>query len=274
MLLFLLFGGLVAVLFPVLYTASRNTKKAVDGSTLRTLGQAIIAYGNDHGVFPPEALQDAYSLAAEMARAGLNDPRIWLSRVDPAAELYGPPPATILKPGSSTEIDPRFQGAPLAWAVALYPPGTRFMELPSTTPIAWTRGLRPDGTWAPDSPYGDSGGFVVFLGGNLEKYQTIDGHLTSFSQHPTSNILDTLPPGTRVSEYVPSPEMSRRIISTRRQREFLAMLPDARAALPLALALACAVALTSPRLRAWARGPLIIGGVIAATSFWYMWMDN
>ncbi len=277
MVLFIGCGWLLAFLFRGNYHI--HPRAAVHGVNVRTIGQAVIAYGNEHDVFQPEALRDIYSFAAELARYGLKAPSDWLSRADPATELYGEQPTTILTPGSRTEIDPRFQGAPLAIAVALYPSGTRIQKMPATTPVAWTRGLRSDGTWAPDSPLGrDVGGVIVFIGGNLERYRAIDGRLVSFSGHLTSNILDTLPPGTRVSEFVPSPEMSQRIVAA--HRVFASrLLHEARgrrawALLMFALALVGAVALTSPRPRVWVRGFLIIGGGAAAAAFWWALMEN
>jgi hypothetical protein len=51
------------------------------------------------------------------------------------------------------------------------------------------------------APYGDWGGFIVFAGGNLEKYKTIEGHLVKFgTDQPTSDIREALPPSTRILE--------------------------------------------------------------------------
>ena len=82
--------------------------------------------------------------------------------------------------------------------------------MPATTPIAWTRGLQSDGTWAKFSPYGTTGGFIVFMGGNVQFYHNLTddgGRLTRFdAKGKTSNILDALPPGTRIGEYAPTAE--------------------------------------------------------------------
>ncbi len=94
--------------------------------------------------------------------------------------------------------------------------------LPSTTPIAWTRGLREDGTWDDRGTFGTSGGYIVFMGGNVmrvssdqssEAHQRIlpggnvmpvsdlaseGGRLRRPDGTPTANILEALPPGSRV----------------------------------------------------------------------------
>lgn len=102
-------------------------------------------------------------------------------------------------------INPKFANAPLAFAVAIFPPGKGRTSLPATTPLAWTRGLQPDGTWSKThGTYGDWGGHIVFMGGNVEKFKSIDGKLVKFgTNEPTSNILEALPPGSRISEFTP-----------------------------------------------------------------------
>lgn len=153
-------------------------------------------------------LPDIYAFAAQLARAGLNDPKIWLSKIDPNFPMPANLPASILltKPVANGKrpINVEFRGAPIAFAIAIFPSGTLLSSLPPTTPLAWTRGLLPYGTWSKNlSPYGEWGGFIVFNGGNLERYQEIENKLTSFAGKPTSNILETLPPGTRILQFTP-----------------------------------------------------------------------
>ena len=50
----------------------------------------------------------------------------------------------------------------------------------STTPLAWTRGLQPDGSWSFDSPFYGEGGFILFLDGHVEFHETVDGALLNF----------------------------------------------------------------------------------------------
>jgi hypothetical protein len=79
-------------------------------------------------------------------------------------------------------------------------------KLTDKTPIIWTRGLRPDETWAKEiGPYGDRGGFVAFRNGEIVRFVGgISGKLVKFvTNGPTSNILKALPPGVRISEFTP-----------------------------------------------------------------------
>lgn len=56
--------------------------------------------------------------------------------------------------------------------------------------------------------YGGDGGYIAFLGGNVAFYRNLSEtgeQLVRFDgKGKTSNILEALPPGTRISEYVPS----------------------------------------------------------------------
>ncbi len=198
--------GFIAWVVVVPTVSDRNISsapRAVDRSNLFSIGNKRISYETEHSNgMPPEALTDVYAYAAELARSGvLSSPQFWFSRIDPAMrtidfeDLH-----SIINPATKL-INPKFQGAPLAFAVALLP---KVSDLPPTTPIAWTRGLQPDGTWRKDSPYGGDDGAVVFAAGNVQQCAKTAGPFVKWGTHePTSNILEALPPGTRIGEYVP-----------------------------------------------------------------------
>lgn len=60
-------------------------------------------------------------------------------------------------------------GAP-AWEILARIP----RNSPPDMPIAWTRGLGPDGAWdASGGVFGDSGGHIVFFGGKIEWRETL-----------------------------------------------------------------------------------------------------
>lgn len=183
----------------------------------------MLAVESDHpAVFSSTNPANIYVFAAQLGRFGLtkpeqwlsrlsntfglNDPKLWLSKADPANPYPSKPPASILASNPLADgmrpINPKFQGLPLAFAVALFPPGTDITKLPVTTPLAWTRGLQSDGTWSTiHAPYGDWGGFIVYAGGYLETFKTIEGRLVKFgTDQPTSDIREALPLGTRILE--------------------------------------------------------------------------
>lgn len=176
-------------------------QRSVDSSNLRQIGQASLIYASDHRDKLPVA-ENSWDYAGELARdGGLNDAAIWVMENDPANKLAAGRLGTVLGV-NRRELNPAFRTLVLAWAVPL---GGLSDYMPETMPIAWTRGLRPDGTWAPHSPNGTEGGHIVFLGGNVAFYRDVRDELQRYDgKGTTSNILDALPPGTRIGEYVPN----------------------------------------------------------------------
>lgn len=174
--------------------------------------QASIIYASDHkDTLPPAA--DIWDYAKILAEhVGLDDARTWQSRIDPAADSTYGTSIRVLLPSAALgprRLDPAFREIKPAWAVAL---GPFNLSMPATTPIAWTRGLKRDGSWAPHSPYGTQGGWITFLGGNTAFYPNLaeeGGRLARFDgQGQTADILEALPPGALISEYKPTPEES------------------------------------------------------------------
>jgi type II secretory pathway pseudopilin PulG len=207
-----LIGILAAIILP---TVSRTCggmggRRMADASNLRQIGQASLIYAQDHQDRLPDAT-DIWGYARTLAEStGLNDGRMWQSRIDPASGEISSEKIEILLPvkiGRPSELNPAFRKIKPAFAV---PVGRRLsVNHPATTPIAWTRGLQSDGTWAKHSPYGTDGGYIVFLGGNVAFYRNLSedgGQLISRDGTKTANTLDALPPGCRISEYQPSPE--------------------------------------------------------------------
>lgn len=187
----------------------QSSRRTADGASLRQITQAAIIHAHDHnGAFPTAAnIWDYAALLAEST--GLNDPRMWTSRLDPAPEPSDRP-TTILPPTTARQprqLHPEFRNTIPAVAVVL---SGLDLNVPDTTPIAWTRGLQPDGTWAKHSPHGQHGGWIGFKNGTVVFFRTLGkdgGQLTRFDgKGTTANILEALPPGVRIGEYVPTPE--------------------------------------------------------------------
>jgi prepilin-type processing-associated H-X9-DG protein len=132
----------------------------------------------------------AHEAAYTLARAGiLIDGLFWLTPDDPQ-NTDREMPKTVLRP-NSTEPNPIFARLPLSVEiVANLPPDSP----PTSTPLAWTRGLGADGTWSPDSPLHGKGGHIVYLDSHVEwveKFSSVK-YGTSI---PTTNIREALPPG-------------------------------------------------------------------------------
>jgi type II secretory pathway pseudopilin PulG len=200
-------AGLIAIIIPTIGSVTHKNPKIRDVANLRQLGQASLIYAQDHKDYLPEAT-DVWDYARLLAKAGIiNDGRYWQSHIDPATSDTARDNIDILLPPSGNaprELNPVFRTIKPTVAVAL---GKLHMSMPSTTPILWTRGLQPNGTWAPHSPYGTHGGYIMFLGGNIAYFRNLSengGQLISRDGNKTANILDALPLGTRIGEYEPT----------------------------------------------------------------------
>src|SRR5690606_10988530 len=129
-------------------------------------------------------------------KGGMNDADLWFSVHDKAfPESSRSMLTTVVTPDKKT-LTPEFA----AQQVFSFDYVTGLStDMPPTTPIAWTRGLRLDGTWDPQGVYGTDGGYIVFLSGHVQFFKDLRSpRLLGIDGKPTSNILDTLPPGTRI----------------------------------------------------------------------------
>lgn len=196
---------------PVLFgRVQSRAYRSADASNLRQIGQASLIYSQSHNDQLPLAT-DVWDYARLLAEdAGLDNASMWTSRVDPAfndTDRY----ALVLTKDTTRprSLSPDFKKIKPSFAVAI---GKINTSMPATTPIAWTRGLQADGTWAKHSPYGSDGGHIVFLGGNVSYFKNLgtnaaSGELVRYDgKGPTNNILEALPPGTRIGEYIPTAE--------------------------------------------------------------------
>ena len=193
----LVFVGLLAIPTSSCGCAS---PRSIDASNLRQIGQASLIYSSDHkDNFPQTSSVTDY--AAELARdSGLNDATIWLSQ-DAYDSAVADGISTVLTP-DRTAPHPDFLRARLAFTVVAR---GLHANLPATTPIAWTRGLQPDGTWSKDSPYGGDGGHIVFLGGNVQFYRNLSASPLARFDDPkatTTDIRKALPPDAFIAEPV------------------------------------------------------------------------
>ncbi|WP_052361858.1 hypothetical protein [Geminisphaera colitermitum] len=202
---------IAALLIPTVGKVRESSARSAAASNIRQIGQASFIYATDNQDKLPDAA-DLHAYAGQLAAGGgLNDASVWLAGIDERNLGY----TTVLspdfrvsnnfKPGDPVPLNPAFQSAKLSLAVPL---GGITATMPSTTPIAWTRGLQPDGTWAAHSPWGSSGGHIVFAGGNVAWYKNLHDRANQLLRYDgkgtTSDIREALPPGTRIGEYLPT----------------------------------------------------------------------
>lgn len=190
---------LLAILIPTVGKVRETAQRTVAASNLRQIAQAslLVAVTNDEKLPSSGSIQDvAVALAKD---GGLNEAAMWFTATDQGRRGPAPYPdgAGVILGSDHATIDPVFAAQQVfAWD---YATGLT-IGLPANTPLAWTRGLRADGTWDPNAGvYGGAGGIIAFLGGNVGFFPDLKATpLARSDGSPTSNILETLPPTARV----------------------------------------------------------------------------
>ncbi len=214
-------GILAAILIPTVGKVRETARRTVDASNIRQIGQACLIYSSEFNGRLPGTQQTALSsnpvgygtvttggstgssvtihqFAAALARnGGLNDANLWISNSDDAALANNRVLTTVVESTSpSSTLAENFQNAYLSFNAVSGLTTNR----PSTTPVAFTRGLRGDGTWAPSTGtpaggvYGEDGGHIAFLGGNVAFYPSLSGasRLAAIDGTQSNEILETL----------------------------------------------------------------------------------
>jgi len=197
-------GILAAIIIPTVGTVREKAQRTVDASNLREIAKAAMIYASDNNdrLPDPVALQQqgvltapslAYLWPAILARNGmLNDPTFYYAKNDPL--FNGTYPDAILAKTDATRrtLDATFTAnAALSWEFV----GGLKMGDPATTPIAFTRGLTTAGTWdAVNGVYKETGGQVVFLGGNVVFYpDTVQKFVSNSSGRLVDSVLQAIP---------------------------------------------------------------------------------
>ncbi len=213
-------GVLAAIVIPSVGKVRETAQRTVDANHLREIVKAASLYAAEHddrlpglnlspSTFRPAGTATTttpHLWAAALAREGfLTDPGFYTSRLDPHRPVQLP--AAILVPAETgTTLDPNFAAMPLSVELVA---GLRLSH-PATTPVAFTRGLQTDGTWSTSKGvYGDSGGFVAYLGGNVEYHRSLQSpeSLRASNGRSTSNVLQALPFLTAASAQTPNPRV-------------------------------------------------------------------
>ena len=209
---------LAVALLPYGRGLRENSPQLVDAANVRQIAQATFIYAADHGGRLPVA-ENPSDYAVELARDGLlNDASVWFLTLDPVREGETVSPGLVLR-SDGMGAEPAFLRARLSWAVPL---GEWRGPMDESTPVAWTRGLRPDGTWAAHGPYGGEGGYIAFLGGETRFFKKLTPKrgVMRFGggRGMTADIRDAFPPGVVIGEYVPTESEATAWSETNRRR--------------------------------------------------------
>ncbi|OHE79803.1 MAG: hypothetical protein A3G75_12050 [Verrucomicrobia bacterium RIFCSPLOWO2_12_FULL_64_8] len=197
-------GVLAAIIIPTVGKVRSTAQRSVDASNLREIAKAALIFAAENNDRLPDPLaataqqnvqagSNYFRWIGLLGRSGaLNDTSVYFSRNDPLFDGAAPP--TVMNPADATR---REVSADLEQQTPSYEfVGGLSMRDPPTTPIAFTRGLTPQGTWDPQrGVYGAEGGFVVFLNGSVKFFSAIDNQLVDTQGRPTSDIRAAIPGG-------------------------------------------------------------------------------
>ncbi len=204
-----IFAMLAAIFIPIAGKAMDSARKSTVSNNLKQIALAYYSFLNSDNFQKINGKATLHDFIAVLAEdCDLNDPQLWIIKEDPLVQQFAKPiPSHIAFPDKEFkrwELDKVFRDYPLSVTVVK---GISVNANPSTTPVAWTRGLRLNGRWAPltdnyPGVYGEKGGFIAFLDGHVKWYSNLNengGLLTHYiTRKPTSNIFDALPPNASV----------------------------------------------------------------------------
>lgn len=200
-------GILAALIFPTVGKVRETAQRTVDANNLREIVKAaqIYAADNNDRLPDPQAIPSTTLNADDKVmlwpgilayRGILKDPTFYFAKNDPV--FNGAYPAAIIAPGTRNTLASDFTSRVLSFE---FVGGLRMSDAP-TTPVAFTRGLRTDGTWdVNNAVYKDAGGHIAFLGGNVQFYPNLTeaAHLlTLTNSRKGSNLLQAIPASARV----------------------------------------------------------------------------
>lgn len=212
-------GFLAAVLIPTVGRVRECGPRSVEASNICQIGQAALIYANDNGDQLPglnlnqqgeieegSATPNIHAIAAALSRyGGLDEAKIWIVREDRHPNVKHKGLSVVFEGHPMRSLASNFAESALS---VQFVAGLVNGEPLPTTPIAFTRGLQPDGTWAKNrrvSVHGEDGGYIVFLGGNVSHYKEVRGQLLGPNEQPTSNILETIGSNQRIFSYPATP---------------------------------------------------------------------
>ena len=169
-------GVLASLIMPNLGSVMGKGDQVKAQNAARSISNAWIAAARTGTKSRMIAAKDIYGWAEKLARYGdMNEPTIWILDFDvavaeKAAEGAPMPISVINRVGTSSQLNPEFKEYPLSWEVA----NRTEPNAPSGTPLVWSRGLKPNGSWdATDGVFKDEGGIMAFTDGHVSWYASM-----------------------------------------------------------------------------------------------------
>lgn len=214
-------GILATILIPAVGGVRKKAGMTKSSSNLRQIGLSYQAF-SDSGSRKINVINEGWESGGRKAstpgefaqvladRAGLNDAAIYT--IDMDGRLGGVqtiPRQIVNREGTTVTVNTDWEslaGTPNNAVAYEFVANIASNASPSTTPLAWTRGLKADGYWDDAiNPWGNQeGGHILFLDGHVEYHDNLigdgatQGVLINRQGQPTINIEDAINP-TNVS---------------------------------------------------------------------------
>lgn len=187
---------LMSCLFPIGEKIVEKGRRTVTASNLRQIALAYTSFiqDNERNVVAFSDIKNASDWANVLAKTGiLNDASLYCSKTDPLLVngSYNIPKLVGYQDKSQKwRKDDNFSKLPLSLVVIT---GLSPYAPLSTTPLAYTRGLdTKNGEWK-NGVYGNEGGFIVFLDGHVQFFNTLHNSLVKYgTPEYTSDIREAV----------------------------------------------------------------------------------
>ncbi len=205
-----------AIIFPTVGQFRTLAKKSSDSSDLRNIVQASQLFAAQNGerlvgpkqelgaggIVPGTGDNTIVEVAAILAYGGeLTDPKTWVSANETnrntgsgglfvqAVDGNGDPIVGSFDAGSYSAGDFSFS----------YVTGLQTSD-PATTPVVFTRMNTANSVWGENDPYGNDGGHVAFLGGNVSWYTDLTNELIADDGDAASTLATAVPEPTNIRQ--------------------------------------------------------------------------
>ncbi len=201
---------LMGMLAPAVGMIREKAQRMATAQKLRQIGMAVATYqsltgrslaGSDLGDW----------MARLAAETGVREGELYIFKEDPLlSQQKESIPPVLVQPAENGDWEEikGFEDWPIGVTVVSgLSPGAN----PSTTPVAWTRGLDLSGQWqhfasARPGIYGSEGGYIVFLDGHVEFHRNLSeggGQLVHYTDGTrTSDIRQAVNPGARAYDFL------------------------------------------------------------------------
>ena len=199
---------LAAIIIPSVGKVRENAIRAKSATNMRSVAQAYLTFSTTNGRSRaiPAATPTVQDWAGHLAReVDLNDASLYYIDSDPIVSQAASLPLVVGSgKGSTFSVSEEFRALNPSYAVVA---GIAPNAPTTTTPLMFTRGLNPDGTWEPSSPWSGEGGHIVFLDGHVRFFTDLSengGELVNYqTQERTSDIRLAISPGAVILNNTP-----------------------------------------------------------------------